>query len=470
MRAVVPVLVIIPADTLNIAARAIGADGLAIGTERKPDPRMPKRAASAVTSNACLCDMDGLGHHCLADGACCHVLGHSRSLVDPVIGAHTPFGNGWFEPIVWTTAMQLPRSLPDSQKAGFFGTVLCLYIIVHYCRTAPTQKPRTQTPMQKLTQNKFINMPNNGIAIAATGIAKTYTGPRGGAPKQALKGFDLDIPVGTVFGLLGPNGAGKSTFINIMAGTVIKSAGRVQIWGTDIDENPRQARANIGIVPQELNIDAYFTPRETLEMQAGLFGVKSSERRTDEILEAVGLTEQAHSYARRLSGGMRRRLLVAKAMVHSPPILVLDEPTAGVDIALRQRLWEHILSLSEDGVTIVLTTHYLEEAEALCDNIAIINHGQLVANKSKTALMAGARAKEVRLTLASGMPNDLPAALKALNARPAEGGIAVRYDPSASSVGAIIAAVATAGLEITDVTTDEPDLEEVFLKITGGTA
>ena len=324
--------------------------------------------------------------------------------------------------------------------------------------------------MQKLTQNKFINMPNNGIAIAASGIAKTYTGPHGGAPKQALKGFDLDIPVGTVFGLLGPNGAGKSTFINIMAGTVIKSAGSVKIWGTDIDENPRQARANIGIVPQELNIDAYFTPRETLEMQAGLFGVKSSERRTDEILEAVGLTEQAHSYARRLSGGMRRRLLVAKAMVHSPPILVLDEPTAGVDIALRQRLWEHILSLNEDGVTIVLTTHYLEEAEALCDNIAIINHGQLVANKSKTALMTGARAKEVRLTLSSGMPNDLPEALKALNARPAEGGIAVRYDPSASSVGAIIAAVATAGLEITDVTTDEPDLEEVFLKITGGTA
>ena len=255
-----------------------------------------------------------------------------------------------------------------------------------------------------------------------------------------------------------------------MAGTVIKSTGTVRVWGTDIDENPRQARANIGIVPQELNIDAYFTPRETLEMQAGLFGVPSSERRTDEILEAVGLTEQAHSYARRLSGGMRRRLLVAKAMVHSPPILVLDEPTAGVDVALRKRLWDNIRSLNKAGVTIVLTTHYLEEAEALCDDIAILNHGQLVANKSKSALMAGARAKEVRLTLAGGTPDDLPAALAALGARPAEGGIAVRYDPSASSVGAIIAAVATAGLEITDVTTDEPDLEEVFLKITGGIA
>ena len=327
-----------------------------------------------------------------------------------------------------------------------------------------------RNPMQNPRQNNFINMPGNGIAIAARGVAKTYTGPRGGAPKQALKGFDLDIPAGTVFGLLGPNGAGKSTFINIMAGTVIKSAGTVRVWGTDIDENPRQARANIGIVPQELNIDAYFTPRETLEMQAGLFGVPSSERRTDEILEAVGLSEQAHSYARRLSGGMRRRLLVAKAMVHSPPILVLDEPTAGVDVALRQRLWDNIRSLNEAGVTIVLTTHYLEEAEALCDDIAILNHGQLVANKPKSALMAGARAKEVRLTLAGGTPDDLSAALTALGARPAEGGIAVRYDPSASSVGAIIAAVAAAGLEITDVTTDEPDLEEVFLEMTGGTA
>ena len=327
-----------------------------------------------------------------------------------------------------------------------------------------------RNPMQNPRQNNFINMPDNGIAIAARGVAKTYTGPRGGAPKKALKGFDLDIPAGTVFGLLGPNGAGKSTFINIMAGTVIKSTGTVRVWGTDIDENPRQARANIGIVPQELNIDAYFTPRETLEMQAGLFGVPSSERRTDEILDAVGLSEQAHSYARRLSGGMRRRLLVAKAMVHSPPILVLDEPTAGVDVALRQRLWDNIRSLNEAGVTIVLTTHYLEEAEALCDDIAILNHGQLVANKPKSALMAGARAKEVRLVLAGGTPDELPAALAALGARPAEGGIAVRYDPSASSVGAIIAAVAAAGLEITDVTTDEPDLEEVFLEMTGGTA
>ena len=319
-------------------------------------------------------------------------------------------------------------------------------------------------------QHPFVNRPVAGVAIAARGVAKTYTGPRGGAPKQALTGFDLDIPAGTVFGLLGPNGAGKSTFINIMAGTVIKSAGTVSVWGTDIDENPRQARANIGIVPQELNIDAYFTPRETLEMQAGLFGVPASERRTDEILEMVGLTEQAHSYARRLSGGMRRRLLVAKAMVHGPPILVLDEPTAGVDVALRQRLWDNIKSLNAAGVTIVLTTHYLEEAEALCDNIAILNQGRLIANQPKDVMMAGARAKEVRLTLAGGTPADLPGALAEMGARPVEGGISVRYDPEASSVGAIIAAVVAAGLEISDVTTDEPDLEEVFLEITGGAA
>ena len=319
-------------------------------------------------------------------------------------------------------------------------------------------------------QHPFVNRPAAGVAIAARGVAKTYTGPRGGAPKQALAGFDLDIPAGTVFGLLGPNGAGKSTFINIMAGTVIKSAGTVSVWGTDIDENPRQARANIGIVPQELNIDAYFTPRETLEMQAGLFGVPASERRTDEILEMVGLTEQAHSYARRLSGGMRRRLLVAKAMVHGPPILVLDEPTAGVDVALRQRLWDNIKSLNAAGVTIVLTTHYLEEAEALCDNIAILNHGRLIANQPKKVMMAGARAKEVRLTLAGGTPADLPAALAEIGARPVEGGISVRFDPKAGSAGAIIAAVVAAGLEISDVTTDEPDLEEVFLEITGGAA
>jgi ABC-2 type transport system ATP-binding protein len=325
------------------------------------------------------------------------------------------------------------------------------------------------TGTRSMTQ-PFVNIPADGIAIRARGIRKIYTGAGGKAPKQALDDIDLDIPVGAVFGLLGPNGAGKSTFINIMAGTVIKSAGSIGIWGTDIDDNPRQARANIGIVPQELNIDAYFTPRQQLEFQAGLFGVRPSERRSDEILEMVGLSDQAHTYARRLSGGMRRRLLVAKAMVHSPPILVLDEPTAGVDVALRQRLWDNIRALNEAGVTIVLTTHYLEEAEALCDRIAILNHGRLIANQPKDQLMAGARAKELRMTLTGGTPAQMPAALAALGAQPVEGGILVRYDPAVTGAAAIITAVAATGLEISDVTTVEPDLEDVFLEMTGGMA
>ena len=313
----------------------------------------------------------------------------------------------------------------------------------------------------------FVNAPEDGIAIRARGIRKLYTGAGGAAAKQALDTVDLDIPVGAVFGLLGPNGAGKSTFINIMAGTVIKSGGTLSIWGTDIDDDPRQARANIGIVPQELNIDAYFTPRQTLELQAGLFGVPASERRTDDILEMVGLSAQAHSYARRLSGGMRRRLLVAKAMVHSPPILVLDEPTAGVDVALRQRLWDNIRALNDAGVTIVLTTHYLEEAEALCDRIAILNHGRLIANQPKDQLMAGTRVKELRLTIAGGAPSRMPPALAALDAQMAGDGILVRYDPSVTGAAEIIAATAAAGLEIGDVTTVEPDLEDVFLEMTG---
>ena len=318
-----------------------------------------------------------------------------------------------------------------------------------------------------MTQH-FVNAPADGIAIRARGVRKHYAGTGRVAPKQALDDVDLDIPVGAIFGLLGPNGAGKSTFINIMAGTVIKSAGSIGIWGTDIDDNPRQARANIGIVPQELNIDAYFTPRQTLELQAGMFGVRPSERRSDDILEMVGLSEQAHTYARRLSGGMRRRLLVAKAMVHSPPILVLDEPTAGVDVALRQRLWDNIRALNEAGVTIVLTTHYLEEAEALCDRIAILNHGRLITNQPKDRLMAGARAKELQMTISGGAPARMPAALAALGAQPVEGGILIRYDPAETGAAEIITAVAAAGLEISDVTTVEPDLEDVFLEMTGG--
>ena len=235
-------------------------------------------------------------------------------------------------------------------------------------------------------------------AIELVGLSKTYPARGKASAVMALDNVDLVIPRGSMFGLLGPNGAGKSTTINILAGLVRKSAGTARIWRHDIDKAPRASRAAIGIVPQELNIDPFFTPRELLELQAGLYGVPKAERRTDEILAAVGLADKANAYARTLSGGMRRRLMVAKAMVHAPPILVLDEPTAGVDVELRQQLWTYIKRLNAEGTTILLTTHYLEEAQALCDRIAIINRGKVVANDTTGALLARLDAKEVVLT------------------------------------------------------------------------
>lgn len=314
---------------------------------------------------------------------------------------------------------------------------------------------------------QFSSRPADGYAIRAKGLCKTYGNPTNCLAKQALQSIDLDIPIGQVFGLLGPNGAGKSTFINIMAGTVVKTAGSLSVWGTDIDADPRQARANIGIVPQELNIDAYFTPRQTLEMTAGLFGVPKDERRTDEFLEMVGLTEQAHTYARRLSGGMRRRLLVAKAMVHSPPILVLDEPTAGVDVALRQKLWDNIALLNASGVTIVLTTHYLHEAETLCDHIAILDEGRLITSKPKQELLDGASRKELKLTLTAPPPKTLPDSLQGIDARWQTDHLAILYDPQKITAASIIATVTAAGLDVEEVSTVEPDLEDVFLDLTG---
>ena len=212
-------------------------------------------------------------------------------------------------------------------------------------------------------------------AISIDNLQKTYAGG-----KRALDGVTIDVPRGGIFGLLGPNGAGKSTLINILAGLVTKSGGSATIWGFDIDAHPRNAKRSIGVVPQEILFDPFFTPREALEIQAGLYGIPKADRRTMELLRAMRLEDKANAYARTLSGGMKRRLLVAKAMVHSPPILVLDEPTAGVDVELRQQLWAFLRSLNAQGVTIVLTTHYLEEAEQLCDRIAIINHGRLIAN------------------------------------------------------------------------------------------
>jgi ABC-2 type transport system ATP-binding protein len=319
---------------------------------------------------------------------------------------------------------------------------------------------------QNAVSAEFERRPQDGYAIRAKGLAKTYAAHAGNPSKTALEEIDLDIPQGCIFGLLGPNGAGKSTFINILAGTVIKSAGSLRIWDTDIDEDPRQTRANIGIVPQELNIDAFFSPREALELAAGMFGVPRQERRTDAILELVGLQEQQHAYARTLSGGMRRRLLVGKAMVHSPPILVLDEPTAGVDVSLRQKLWENIRALNSQGVTILLTTHYLEEAEALCDQLAIIHHGRLLTHGPMDRLMQTTSYKELHLTLPDGPPAALPPEIAELKPQMTGNQMLLRFDPAQLPAGQIVAALGGAGIRIGDIRTEEPDLEEVFLTLT----
>ena len=304
------------------------------------------------------------------------------------------------------------------------------------------------------------------LAIEIIDLGKTYHGDSELPPKVALKDVSLTIPRGAFFGLLGPNGAGKSTLINILAGPVIKTSGTVRIWDYDIDKDGRTARAAIGVVPQEPNIDPHFTPREILDLQAGMYGVPKAERRTSEVLEAVGLTEEAEAYARTLSGGMRRRLLIAKAILHEPPVLVLDEPTAGVDIALRRHLWDYIKGMNARGTTILLTTHYLEEAEKLCDTIAIINHGEVVACDTTSALLRQVDSKELVVTFTDNL-DAVPEALKCFEVElmpPRRLGI--RYRSSETQVSEIIAAVQDAGLVIADLSTEEGNLEDIFLELT----
>jgi ABC-2 type transport system ATP-binding protein len=302
-------------------------------------------------------------------------------------------------------------------------------------------------------------------AIRIDALSKTYAA-QGMAPKRALDEVSFDVPQGTIFGLLGPNGAGKSTLINILAGLVVKSSGAATVWGFDIDEHPRNAKLSIGIVPQEILFDPFFTPREALELQAGLYGVPKDQRITGVLLAAMHLTDKADAYARTLSGGMKRRLLVAKAMVHSPPILVLDEPTAGVDIELRQQLWAYVRDLNAQGVTVVLTTHYLEEAEQLCDRIAIINHGKLIANEPTRELVARAQDKAVVVTV----DKDLTVApvapcferIEMIGERVLE----IGYRKDRVNAGQVLAALQAEGLGIVDVSTRDPDLEDVFLSLT----
>ena len=302
-------------------------------------------------------------------------------------------------------------------------------------------------------------------AIRIEGLRKTYRGSKGQPEKQALKGIDLTVPRGSVFGLLGPNGAGKSTLINILAGLVVKSAGHVSIWGFDQDQNPRQSRAAIGVMPQELNLDPFFSPRGALEVQAGLYGVPKSERRSDEILELVGLSDKAEAYARTLSGGMRRRLLLAKALVHHPKILVLDEPTAGVDIELRQMLWANVRKLNEQGMTIILTTHYLEEAEEMCNEIAIINQGTLVARDSTTNLLGRLDGKTMIIQPDEPV-TDLPQAPGLEVSKRPDGALVINYQSSLTPADAVLEAVRRAGIRIRDVKTEQADLQDVFLELT----
>jgi ABC-2 type transport system ATP-binding protein len=286
---------------------------------------------------------------------------------------------------------------------------------------------------------------------------------------QALKGIDLLVPRGSVFGLLGPNGAGKSTFINILAGLVRKTSGTVKIWGRDIDERPRDARAAIGVVPQEIAADPFFTPRESLEVQAGMYGVPPRERRSMELLTALGLADKAEAYVRQLSGGMKRRLMVAKAMTHNPPVLILDEPTAGVDVELRRQLWRYVVELNQKGVTIVLTTHYLEEAQELCDQIAIINRGEVVACEATGDLLGRIDTRAVVVTPET--PVEAAPSLPGFETRLRPGGaFAVTYRTGESSVEQVLAAVRAAGLSVRDVTTEDPSLEDVFVALTYGAA
>jgi len=303
-------------------------------------------------------------------------------------------------------------------------------------------------------------------AIRIESLTKTYAA-QGAEPKRALDDVSFDVPRGQIFGLLGPNGAGKSTLINILAGLVVKSGGTVSIWGFDIDQHPRNAKRSIGVVPQEIIFDPFFTPRETLEIQAGLYGVPAAERKSDELLAAMHLTDKAHAYSRTLSGGMKRRLLVAKAMTHSPPILVLDEPTAGVDVELRRQLWDYVRRLHAQGVTIVLTTHYLEEAEELCDRIAIIHHGRVIANEPTRELIAKAQDKAVVVTFDRDIvevpTNSCFENIVLVDPRTLE----ISYRKDRVNAGEVLSALADNGLGIVDVTTRDPDLEDVFLSLVG---
>ena len=306
---------------------------------------------------------------------------------------------------------------------------------------------------------------NKKNVLYVKNLNKTYS-KDSTKPILALNNLNLEVKEGEIFGLLGPNGAGKSTFINILSGTTIKSSGDVNVWGFDIDKNPRQVRASIGIVPQEINVDPFFTPRKLLELQAGMYGIKKKDRITDVILELVSLKNQSKSYTRSLSGGMKRRLMVAKALVHKPPIVILDEPTAGVDVELRGNLWDNVKSLNKQGVTIILTTHYLEEAEKMCDRIGILNNGKLVALDSTNNLLKKIQTKKVKFSISKQVntENNIFNSLKILSND--KNHLSVLYEKSKVDIKDLIKSIENQGINIIDISTDDGDLEDVFLTLT----
>jgi len=306
---------------------------------------------------------------------------------------------------------------------------------------------------------------NKNNVITVKNLNKVYS-KNGSKQTNALNNLNLEVKEGEIFGLLGPNGAGKSTFINILGGSVIKTGGEVNVWGFNLDQNPRQVRASIGIVPQEVNFDPFFSPRKLLELQAGLYGIKEKDRITDTILKLVSLEEQADSYARALSGGMQRRLLVAKALVHQPPIIILDEPTAGVDVELRNTLWENVKSLNKQGVTTILTTHYLEEAEKMCDRIGIINDGKLVALDTTKNLLDRIQTKIVYFTTdkKTNINDNTFESLKVISND--EQRLVLSYEKSKLTIDIIISEIKKQNIKIHDISTDDGDLEDVFLRLT----
>ena len=303
-------------------------------------------------------------------------------------------------------------------------------------------------------------------ALIVENLTKVYKDSKTKKQNNALTNLSFEVKQGEVFGLLGPNGAGKTTFLSILGGTVTKTSGNINVWGFNLDKNPRQVKASIGIVPQEVNLDAFFSPHKLLELQAGLYGVTKKDRITDLILKMVALEDKANAYSRSLSGGMKRRLLIAKAMVHQPPILILDEPTAGVDVELRNNLWENVKELNREGVTIILTTHYLLEAQEMCDRIAIIDKGNLVALDTTEKLLERIKTKKINFKVKNVNLN-LPLIMKGITFKiVSKNKITATYEKNSLNFGEIINYFNQNNLKIEDISTDDGDLEDVFMQLT----